>query len=129
MADEQPPLNLGLAEPAAGYTSGSQRAFTESWVAAYLSCPNCGEARMGRHPNNSPLADFYCGQCREEFEVKSQKGRFGPKVADGAYGTKLQRLASDTNPNLVLMNYDLTRFAVTDLFFVPPGSDVRPIRN
>ena len=119
MADE--PVNLGFEEPAAGYVSGSQRArvFTESWVALYLFCPNCGEARMGRHPNNSPLADFFCGQCREEFEVKSQKGRFGPKVADGAYGTKLQRLASDTNPNLVLMNYDLARFAVTDLFFVP----------
>jgi type II restriction enzyme len=31
----------------------------------------------------------------------------------------MQRLASDTTPNLVLMTYDLARFAVTDLFFVP----------
>jgi type II restriction enzyme len=38
---------------------------------------------------------------------------------DGAYGVKMQRLASDTSPNLMLMNYDLARFAVTDLFFVP----------
>lgn len=121
MTDDDPPFNLGFEEPAAGYTSGSQRArvFTESWVALNLFCPNCGEARMAQHPNNSPLADFHCGQCREQFELKSQKGRFGPKVADGAYGTKIQRLASDTNPNLVLMNYDLARFAVTDLFFVP----------
>ena len=28
-------------------------------------------------------------------------------------------LASDTSPNLMLMNYDLAGFAVTDLFFVP----------
>ena len=40
-------------------------------------------------------------------------------MADGAYGAKLLRLASDTSPNLMLMNYDLARFAVTDLFFVP----------
>jgi type II restriction enzyme len=40
-------------------------------------------------------------------------------VLDSAYGAKMQRLASDTSPNLMLMNYDLARFAVTDLFFVP----------
>jgi type II restriction enzyme len=93
--------------------------FTESWLAAHLFCPSCGERRIGRYPNNSPVADFYCGQCREQFELKSQRGRFGPRVADGAYGAKMLRLASDTSPNLMLMNYDLARFAVTDLFFVP----------
>lgn len=40
-------------------------------------------------------------------------------MLDSAYGAKMQRLASDTSPNLMLMNYDLARFAVTDLFFVP----------
>ena len=68
-------------------------------------------------PTNSPVADFHCVQCREQFELKSQRGRFGPKVADGAFGAKMQRLASDDSPNLMLMNYDLARFAVTDLFF------------
>jgi type II restriction enzyme len=127
MPDE--PFSLGFEEPAAAYTSGSQRArvFTESWVEAHLFCPNCGAARIGRHPNNAPLADFYCAACGEDFELKSQKGRFGPKVADGAYGAKLLRLASDTNPNLALMNYDLARFAVTDLFFVPKQFFVREI--
>jgi len=121
MADDDPPFNLGFEEPASGYTSGSQRArvFTESWVAAHLFCPGCGERRIARYPNNSPVADFHCVQCREQFELKSQRGRFGPRVADGAYGAKMLRLASDTSPNLMLMNYDLARFAVTDLFFVP----------
>ena len=119
MTDE--PFSLGLEEPSAAFTSGSQRArvFTESWVAAYLFCPSCGAARMGKHPNNAPVADFYCAACGEDFELKSKRGRMGPKVADGAYGAKLKRLASDTNPNLALMSYDLARFAVTDLFFVP----------
>jgi len=121
VTDDGPPFSLGFEEPGAGYVSGSQRArvFTESWVAAHLFCPSCGERRIARYPNNSPAADFHCLACREQFELKSQRGRFGPKVADGAYGAKLQRLASDTSPNLMLMNYDLARFAVTDLFFVP----------
>jgi type II restriction enzyme len=86
-----------------------------------------GAARLARYANNRPLANFHCETCRAEFELKSKKGRFGPKVADGAYGAKLARLASDTNPNLVLMNYDLARFGVTDLFFVPKHFFVREI--
>jgi type II restriction enzyme len=121
MADHDPPFSLGFEEPGAAYVSGSQRArvFTESWVAAHLFCPNCGERRIGRLTANRPVADFSCAGCREEFELKSQRGRFGPKVLDGAYGAKLLRLASDTSPNLMLMNYDLARFAVTELFCVP----------
>ena len=76
-----------------------------------------GSASLSR--TTSPVADFHCTECREEFELKSKRGRMGPSVADGAYGAKLQRLASDTNPNLALLSYDLSRFAVTDLFFVP----------
>ena len=127
MADE--PFDLGFEEAAARYRSGSQsaRVWTEQWVAAHLFCPNCGAARIARYAANRPLADFHCETCREEFELKSQRGRFGPKVADGAYGAKLKRLASDTSPNLVLMNYDLARFAVTDLFFVPKHFFVREI--
>jgi type II restriction enzyme len=75
--------------------------------------------RVRQFPANRKLADFHCEKCAEQFELKAQKGRFGRTVSDGAYGAKMERLASDTSPNLVLMNYDLTRFAVTDLFFVP----------
>jgi len=109
LSDDDPPFHLGFEEPGAGYASGSQRArvFTESWVAARLFCPACGERRLQRFANNSPVADFHCGTCAEEFELKSQRGRFGPRVADGAYEAKLKRLASDTSPNLALMNYDL----------------------
>jgi len=119
--DDDTPFSLGFEEPGAAYVSGSQRArvFTESWVAAHLFCPNCGARRIARQPNNRPVADFHCAECREEFELKSKRGRMGPSVADGAYGAKMRRLASDTNPNLALMSYDLGRFAVTDFFFVP----------
>jgi type II restriction enzyme len=121
MSDDETPFSLGFEEPGAIYSSGSQRAriFTESWVAAHLFCPSCGARRIARQTANMPVADFYCAVCAEEFELKSQRGRFGAKVLDGAYGAKMARLASATNPNLMLMNYDLARFGVTDLFFVP----------
>jgi hypothetical protein len=73
---------------------------------------------MSQFPNNSPLADFLCGSCSEEFELKSQKSKFGAKVADGAYKTKCERLAASNNPNLLLMNYDLKSLSVVNLLIV-----------
>jgi type II restriction enzyme len=78
-------------------------------------------------PNNSPLADFLCTSCNEEFELKSQKGKFGAKVADGAYKTKCERLAASNNPNLLLMNYDLKTLVVVNLLIVPKHFFVRDI--
>ena len=82
-------------------------------------CPHCGSAKMSQFPSNSPVADFLCVSCSEEFELKSQKGKFGTKVADGAYKTKCERLAASNNPNLLLMNYDRKSLAVVNLFIIP----------
>jgi type II restriction enzyme len=114
-------MKLGFEETQALFESPSQnaRVWTESWVALWGFCLNCGAQRLGRFENNRPVADFVCPECAEEYELKSQKGRFGPKVNDGAYRTMLARLASANNPNLLLMNYDLGRRSVTDLFVVP----------
>jgi type II restriction enzyme len=114
-------MKLGFEESQSLYTSGSQNArkWTEAWVGMWAYCPHCGNSRISQFPNNSPLADFLCGSCKEEFELKSQKGKFGAKVADGAYKTKCERLAASNNPNLLLMNYDLTSLAVVNLFIVP----------
>ncbi len=122
-------MKLGFEEAQTAYTSGSQnaRAWTEAWVNAWAYCPHCGNAKMSQFPNNSPLADFLCGSCNEEFELKSQKGKFGAKVADGAYKTKCERLAASNNPNLLLMNYDLKSLSVVNLLIVPKHSFVRDI--
>ncbi|MFX8891431.1 DpnI domain-containing protein, partial [Acinetobacter baumannii] len=53
------------------------------------------------------------------YELKSQKGKFGAKVSDGAYKTKCERLAASNNPNLLLMNYDRASLTVVNLFIVP----------
>jgi type II restriction enzyme len=122
-------VKLGFEEIQSAYISGSQtaRVLTESWVRSRAYCPHCGNTRIESFPNNSPLADFFCKTCNEEFELKSQKGKFGAKVSDGAFKTKCERLAASNNPNLLLMNYDLKSLAVVNLFIVPKHFFVRDI--
>ncbi|MEO7026311.1 MAG: DpnI domain-containing protein [Caulobacteraceae bacterium] len=123
------PLNLGFEEAPVLFVSGSQRArvWTETWVSDHLFCPSCGSPRVSRFPSNQKVADFYCAICTEEYELKSQRGRFGARVVDGAFGAMCARLAESNNPNLILMNYDFVRLGVTDLFFVPRYFFVREI--
>ena len=114
-------MKLEFEESQADYTSGSQKArdWTESWVAKWLYCVNCGNAEITRFQANLPVADFFCPACNDQYELKSQKRTFGPRVADGAYDAKCQRLLSATNPNLMLLNYDLATTAVTNVCVVP----------
>jgi type II restriction enzyme len=114
-------MKLGFAESQAFFDSGSQqaRAWTERWVADWMFCPNCGARRLSQFPANRPVADFFCPSCSDQYEVKSQRKEFGARIADGAYSTKIERLSSDTNPNLVLLNYDRDRREVRSVCVVP----------
>lgn len=112
---------LGFEEPPAHFESASQKArvTTERWAASWLFCPNCGERGLGQFANNSKVADFYCTACREEYDLKSTKGRFGRKVVDGAYGAMRERLAARNNPNFLLLTYDAATLSATDLMVIP----------
>jgi type II restriction enzyme len=114
-------MKLGFEESQTKYTSGSQsaRVWTERWVADWVYCPNCGNPRVTQFPANLPVADFYCSSCQEQYELKSQKKSFGTKVLDGAFHTKRERLLSERNPNLLLLNYDLANRAVKNVCVVP----------
>jgi hypothetical protein len=115
-------MKLGFeAAVQAPYGSPSQRAraLTERWVRDWLFCPNCGDDQVQPFKNNQPVADFFCTSCSENYELKSQKSKFGAKIVDGALRTMRERLAASDNPNLLLLNYNLTQLAVTDLFVVP----------
>lgn len=114
-------MRLGFREEAAPYESGSQKAryWSEDWVARELFCLNCGAPNLRRLPNNSPVGDFACPQCEEEYELKSQAKSFGAKVVDGAYKTMLERLNAKNNPSLMLMAYDAPRQCVTSFAVVP----------
>lgn len=113
-------MKLGFQESAAAYESGSQKAriLTESWAGSQAYCPNCGAEQFRRFKNNSPVADLQCGECEEEFELKSQKTKFGNRVVDGAYRTMIERLSARNNPNLLLLNYNVD-LGVSNLFVVP----------
>lgn len=106
---------------AASYTSASQKArvLTEQWVDDSIFCPNCGKMDIDKYPNNQPVADFHCSNCREEYELKSKHTAIGTKIVDGAYRTMLERLASSNNPNFFLLKYNLENFEVTDFLVIP----------
>jgi type II restriction enzyme len=122
-------MKLGFEEPDTPYVSGSQsaRAWTERWVRDQAYCPNCGSPNVTAFPNNSPVADFHCETCKEEYELKSQKSAFGSKIMDGAFRTKCERLAARNNPNLFLLNYDLKQLSVRNFFVVPKHFFIRDI--
>lgn len=109
------------AQIANDYKSQSQRVrvLTEHWVDESVFCPNCGHLEIDRYPNNQPVADFFCLNCREDYELKSKQNSIGTKILDGAYRTKMERLRSNNNPNLFILNYNLSNLHVLDFFVIP----------
>lgn len=103
------------------YTSLSQkiRVLTEDWVGRTIFCPNCGQKEISEFENNRPVADFYCHNCKEEYELKSKKGQIGTRIVDGAYSTMIARLGSSTNPNFFMLSYDLSSYTVINFMVVP----------
>lgn len=103
------------------YKSQAQktRVLTEQWVDKSIFCPNCGHLDIDRYPNNQPVADFYCSNCCEDYELKSKQNNIGTKIVDGAYRTMMERLQSNKNPNLFLLSYDLSSLEVLNFLVVP----------
>lgn len=112
-------LNLPV-EIAKPYSNQTQRIriMTEDWVSRAGFCPNCGRA-LSQFGNNKPVADFYCGNCSEEYELKSKNGEVGKKIVDGAYATMIQRLESDNNPNFFFLTYDKSTLGVRNFLTIP----------
>jgi len=65
------------------------------------------------------VADLFCEECKEEFELKSQSRPFGRKVVDGAYGTMVERLGAANNPSLILLHYRRQDITVSDVLLIP----------
>lgn len=112
-------FNTSLAE---GYKSASQiaRVLTEDWLAHNMYCPICGELTIRRAEPNAPVKDFVCNNCKSQYELKSKKNdsdRFQSTVADGVYGTMIDRITSLDNPSFFFMHYN--RYEVNNLVIVP----------
>lgn len=106
---------------ASEYTSLSQkvRVLTENWVDRQIYCPNCGHLEIDKYENNKPVADFFCSNCREDYELKSKKNSIGAKIVDGAYRTMIERLQSTNNPNFFLLDYNLKNYKVQNFIVIP----------
>lgn len=102
------------------YASASQkvRVLTEDWVERMIFCPNCGQDHLVNYENNRPVADFYCQNCQEDFELKSKNGKIDKKIVDGAYETMIKRLQSDNNPNFFLLGYT-SGYCVCNFVVIP----------
>ncbi len=111
-------LNFNLSQ---NYTSRSQiiRVVSESWVQQNSYCPSCGAESLQKFENNKPVADFFCAKCKEEYEVKSKKGKISKKIVDGAYSTMIDRVTSLNNPNFFFLSYNRVSREVENFFIVP----------
>jgi len=102
------------------YKSPSQkiRVLTENWVNSNIYCPSCGSS-IDKYQDNRPVADFYCSDCREQYELKSKKEDIGVKIVNGAYKTMLERLRSTNNPNFFFLSYEITSPEVLNFLVIP----------
>lgn len=94
------------------------RVMTEDWVKKEIFCPNCGNL-VNDFKNNRPVADFYCTDCQEEYELKSKKDEMGKKIIDGAYEKMIERLSSTNNPSFFFLNYNLQDYSVKNFVVIP----------
>lgn len=91
---------------------------TEYWVVNSAFCPNCG-TNLSHFENNQPIADFYCRNCEEEYELKSKNGEVGNKVIDGAYSKMMERLVAQNNPNFFFLSYDKPTLKIRNFLTIP----------
>ncbi len=110
-------LNLKLAER---YSNKSQivRIVTENWVLDNSYCPRCGDKPLNEFENNRPVADFYCKNCLEEFELKSKRGNFPNKITYGVFSTMIERINSENNPNFFFLTY-FPNWTIDNFLIIP----------
>jgi len=110
-------FDIGRAE---GYSNKSQiaRILTENWVKINGYCPSCGGVPLADFENNRPVADFYCNDCKEEFELKSKNGKISNLIVDGAYSSMIERINSNNNPNFFFLTYS-KQWSVENFIITP----------
>ncbi|MBW2974602.1 restriction endonuclease [Candidatus Woesearchaeota archaeon] len=113
-------LNLYQKEVFNTYKSNSQRIriLTESWMENNMFCPVCLNLSINSLPNNTPVADFFCPKCNEQFQLKSQKNSFGKRILDGAFQKMMESIKQNLRPNFFLLHYNLDYY-VNNLFLIP----------
>jgi type II restriction enzyme len=114
------PHSISNFIPLEGYISETQkiRVASEGWFVVCGYCTECLDD-LEKFPNNSPVADFFCNKCKEQYELKSKQGKFGKKITDGEYNTMIKRINSNENPNLFAMTYEKGSYNIKDIIAIP----------
>lgn len=101
------------------YKSNSQkiRVMSEYWLEENAYCVKCG-AKLNSFKNNKPVGDFYCDNCKEEFELKSKLGQLGNKISDGAYSTMIEKISNNEAPNFFFLSYTKS-YDISNLIIIP----------
>ena len=102
------------------YKSNSQRirVLTEKWTENNMFCPVCLNLHIHQFPNNMPVADFFCPKCNEQYQLKSQKNKFGKRILDGAYKLMTDSIINNQRPNFFLLKYN-PDYYIDNLFLLP----------
>ncbi|MGP9688601.1 DpnI domain-containing protein [Psychrobacter sp. AOP22-C1-C5] len=114
-------MNLNFDQSLAkNYRSPSQiiRVLSEAWVAHQSYCPNCNAEPLFEYANNQPVADFYCSNCDEQYELKSKQGKISNVINDGAYKTMIERINSTNNPSFFFLTYS-KELTVNNFLIIP----------
>lgn len=91
---------------------------SEDWVTNQSYCPNCNAEPLAEFANNQPVADFYCSNCDEEYELKSKKAKLSNVINDGAYDTMIERISSEDNPSFFFLTYS-QEYTVNNFLIIP----------
>jgi len=106
---------------ASRFTSRSQaaRAVTEAWVTENLYCPSCTSEVLEPTKPGTKVVDFWCPDCDEPFQLKSQSHPFRSRVLDSAYEPMIQSIETSSAPTFLFLHYHPREWMIRDLFFVP----------
>ena len=94
------------------------RVLSEDWVANQSYCPNCNAEPLAAFTNGQPVADFYCANCDEQYELKSKKAKLSNLINDGAYDTMIERINSKDNPSFFFLTYS-QEYRVNNFLIIP----------
>jgi type II restriction enzyme len=92
---------------------------TESWGGSNFYCPVCNSTRLDVAPHGTATLDYSCPKCNSPFQLKSQSKPFGAKILDSAYSQMKKAILTDRTPNLYVLHYDLTAWAVRTVILIP----------
>jgi type II restriction enzyme len=118
-------MNVSIAEYYSNYKtlyhSPSQliRNITESWFKDNMYCPFCLTSSIKAFGNNHAVSDYYCNICREEFQLKSKKNKFGKVITDGEYNKMIEAIYSHKTPNFFFLSYSANIEYINNLILVP----------